>query len=124
MADTHEEKQQHRVRKFATGLAGGVVLIVGIIAIPYPGPGWLIVFAGLAILGREFKWAGRLLVFGRQKYDTWNAWMVKQNWMVQSATFIFTCIVVVVTIWLFNGYGLINGWFNLEQDWLKSPFIR
>ncbi|HVE95418.1 MAG TPA: PGPGW domain-containing protein [Pseudonocardiaceae bacterium] len=24
--------------------------------IPYPGPGWLVVFAGLIILGTEFAW--------------------------------------------------------------------
>lgn len=116
-----EKQQQRRVQKFATGIAGGVVLAVGIVAIPYPGPGWLIVFTGLAILAREFPWAARLLHYGRKKYDDWNAWVKRQHWSVKTVTFTLTALVVVVTIWLLNGYGLINNWLNLGQDWLNSP---
>ncbi len=118
-----EAKKQRRVQKFATGLAGGVVLVVGVIAIPYPGPGWLIVFAGLAILAREFPWAARLLRYGRDKYDAWNEWVKRQHWSVKTVTFILTALVVVVTIWLLNGYGLLNSWFNLGQDWVRSPLF-
>ncbi len=119
--ENKEDKKQRHVQKFAVGLAGGVVLLVGIIAIPYPGPGWLIVFAGLAILSREFPWARDALQFGRRKYDQWNAWVARQHWSVKTLTFILTAIVVVLTIWLLNGYGLLNSWFNLDQDWLQSP---
>jgi uncharacterized protein (TIGR02611 family) len=28
--------------------------------VPLPGPGWLIVFVGIAVLGTEFAWARRL----------------------------------------------------------------
>jgi uncharacterized protein (TIGR02611 family) len=48
------------VRKFAVGIAGVAVILVGIPMIPLIGPGWLIVFTGLAILATEFPWAGRL----------------------------------------------------------------
>lgn len=122
--DRTENQKRRRVQKFATGLAGGVVLVVGIIAIPYPGPGWLIVFAGLAILAREFPWAGRVLFYARAKYDAWNVWIKRQNWFVKSLTLIVTTIVVVVTLWLLNGYGLLNSWFNLGQDWVRSPFLK
>ena len=42
-------------------MVGLLVLGVGILAIPYPGPGWAIVFIGLAILATEFEWARKLL---------------------------------------------------------------
>lgn len=116
-----EKIKQRRVQKFATGIAGGSVLIVGIICIPYPGPGWLIVFAGLAILAREFPWAARLLEYGRGKYDDWNRWVKRQHWSVKAVTFVLTALVVIVTVWLLNGYGLLNNWFNLGQDWVISP---
>ena len=119
--ENNEANKQRRVQKFATGLAGGVVLIVGIVLIPYPGPGWLIVFAGLAILSREFTWAQHALAFGQTKYDEWNKWVARQHWSVKALTFTLTAIVVVATIWLLNGYGLINNWFNLGLDWLQSP---
>lgn len=116
-----EPAKQRRVQKFATGLGGGVVLLVGIVCIPYPGPGWLIVFAGLAILAREFPWAARVLFYARGKYDAWNVWIKKQNIFVKSLTFIGTALVVIVTLWLLNAYGLLNSWFNLGQDWVISP---
>ena len=34
-----------------------------------PGPGWAIVFVGLAILATEFDWARRLLAYARERYD-------------------------------------------------------
>jgi len=117
----NEKQKQRRIQRFVTGVAGGSVLIVGIVAIPYPGPGWLIVFAGLAILAREFPWAARLLHYGRTKYDAWNKWVRRQHWSVKTLTFTLTALVVIVTIWLLNGYGLINSWFNLGQDWANSP---
>jgi len=57
------------VRKFAVGLTGTVVILIGIPMIPLFGPGWLVVFAGLAILSTEFPWAGRLRerILGRMR---------------------------------------------------------
>lgn len=123
MSTTDEKIKTRRIQKLTTGIAGGAVLIVGIIAIPYPGPGWLIVFAGLAILAKEFPWAARLLKIGRGKYDDWNRWIKNQNLLVRSLTFVGTAIVVIVTVWLVNGYGLINSWFGLGWDWLRSPLL-
>ena len=57
------------------GVVGTAVLVAGIIAIPYPGPGWLILFAGLAILGTEFQWAQQVLHWTRARYDSWTAWL-------------------------------------------------
>ena len=39
--------------------AGWVLLLVGIAAIPLPGPGLLGVFAGLALLSKQYDWADR-----------------------------------------------------------------
>lgn len=37
----------------------------GFLLLPLPGPGWLIIFAGLGIWAVEFEWAGRLLAWTR-----------------------------------------------------------
>lgn len=118
------DKLSPRWRKIVVGVSGGSVLAVGIVAIPYPGPGWLIVFAGLAILSKEFPWAARLLKYARGKYDDWNAWIKKQSWFIKSLTAIATLVVVVATLWIINAYGLLNDWFNLGQDWVQSPLIK
>jgi uncharacterized protein (TIGR02611 family) len=41
-------------------LAGLTVIVTGLLLVPLPGPGWLIVFVGVAVLGTEFPAAHRL----------------------------------------------------------------
>lgn len=110
-----------QAKKIFIGIVGGIVLLAGIIMIPYPGPGWLVVFAGLGILSTEFEWAQRLLHYARGKYDAWAEWVKHQNAGVKAAIWLATAAIVVVTIWLLNGYGLINGWLGLGWDWVRSP---
>jgi len=54
------ERPSGLVRKAGVAVAGIVVILIGIPMIPLVGPGWLVVFTGLAILSSEFEWAGRL----------------------------------------------------------------
>jgi len=41
-------------------LAGATTVLVGLVLVPLPGPGSLIVVLGISLLGREFAWAHRL----------------------------------------------------------------
>jgi uncharacterized protein (TIGR02611 family) len=113
-----------QAKKASIGIAGVIVVLIGIVAIPYPGPGWLIVFAGLAILATEFAWAQRLLDKVRGKYDLWTEWIKRQSIYIKAVFVLLTSIVVVVTIWLMNGYGIMNELLHLGWDWLRSPFLR
>jgi uncharacterized protein (TIGR02611 family) len=115
---------KRRAKRAGVGVAGAVVLLIGVIAIPYPGPGWLIVFAGLALLATEYAWAQRVLDYARDKYDRWVEWLKKQPMPVKAFFIILTTCVVIVTLWLLNGYGILNDLFHLQLDWLRSPFIR
>lgn len=54
------------------------VIIGGIILLPLPGPGWLIIFAGLGILATEYEWAARLLRFARDRVVRWTRWTLTQ----------------------------------------------
>ena len=47
--------------RVATAIAGFLVIALGVLALPFPGPGWLIIFVGLAVLSLEFTWAGKAL---------------------------------------------------------------
>lgn len=112
---------KRRSKRIGIGVAGGLLLVIGIIAIPYPGPGWLIVFAALAILATEFDWAQRLLGYARGKYDTWEAWLKRQHPAVRVFFWLLTAAVVVLTLWLLNAYGIIEQFLRLNQPWLHSP---
>lgn len=108
-------------KKILIGIVGGIVLCVGVVAIPYPGPGWLIVFAGLAILSTEFEWAHRVLRFARGKYDAWQVWLAAQAVWVRTMFWCATAFIVVCTLWLLNGYGFMNVLLGLGWDWVESP---
>lgn len=53
-----------RAGVFAVGLA---VVGGGVLLLPLPGPGWLVIFGGMAIWGTEFVWAQRVLHWTRRK---------------------------------------------------------
>ena len=44
-------------KRIAIGIVGGSVLLVGVAMIVLPGPAFIVIPAGLAILGIEFAWA-------------------------------------------------------------------
>ncbi len=50
-----------QVRRFFKILGGFTLLVVGIVMLVTPGPGWLVIIGGLAMLAAEFVWARRLL---------------------------------------------------------------
>ena len=107
--------------RVAVGIVGLAVLAAGIVAIPYPGPGWAIVFIGLGILASEFDWARRLLSGVRQRYDALMDWFSRQGRWVQALGVALTAAVVVATMWLFGALGWVAGMIGLDWPWLKSP---
>ncbi|TXI42438.1 MAG: TIGR02611 family protein [Mycobacterium sp.] len=109
------------VYRVAVGVVGFVVLAVGIAAIPYPGPGWAIVFVGLAILASEFYWAHRTLTYTRRHYDRAMTWMRGQSWWVQAVGALFTAAVVVLTLWLFGALAWSAKLVGLYHPALDSP---
>lgn len=56
----HRHPRLHAPYRLLVALAGLAVVVVGLILVPLPGPGWLIVFVGVAVLGTEFPAAHRL----------------------------------------------------------------
>lgn len=51
-------------------VAGILVILAGILLLVLPGPGLLVIIAGLAILGVKMKWLDRLLSRIRNRKDT------------------------------------------------------
>jgi uncharacterized protein (TIGR02611 family) len=65
MRRVRERKARHRQRgrafRVLFALGGFVVIAVGLVLVPLPGPGWLVVAVGLGMLALEFDRAERLL---------------------------------------------------------------
>jgi uncharacterized protein (TIGR02611 family) len=65
--ETVEEAKAHALVRAGRMTLGFIVVIVGIVALPLPGPGWLIIAGGLTILSKDVAWAERLLRYIRKR---------------------------------------------------------
>jgi uncharacterized protein (TIGR02611 family) len=62
-----EAARAHVLVRLGRMTLGSLVVIIGIIALPLPGPGWLIIAGGLTILSKDVAWADRALRYIRKK---------------------------------------------------------
>ena len=116
-----ERRRAEFVYRIVVGVVGLVVLAVGILAIPYPGPGWAIVFIGLGILATEFDWARRLLAYAKERYDKAMDWFHDQHIAIQVLGGIFTALIVAATLWLLGAVDWTAELVGIDWPWLNSP---
>lgn len=109
--------------RVAVGVVGGLVLVLGLVLVPYPGPGWAVVIGGLAILATEFTWAHRAKMFVKDRYDAWAAWLRGRSTPVQVVFVLLTAAIVLGTLWVLGTLALVGGWVGLDQGWLRSPIL-
>jgi len=65
--ETHRDR--HLAVRFAFAAVGIALVVAGLIMLITPGPAFVIIPVGLAILSLEFAWAGRLLDKSLEKAD-------------------------------------------------------
>jgi uncharacterized protein (TIGR02611 family) len=95
--DTVEEAKASIHVRLARMTLGTLVLVAGIILIPLPGPGWLIVAAGLAILSKDVAWAERALDRVRRRLPSDADGSVSTPVVVASVT--FAVLSIGASIW-------------------------
>ena len=82
-------------------LVVGLVLILGgLVLVPLPGPGWLIVILGIAVWASEFEPAARLLEVVKSRVRSWDAWIKAQARWVQALVAVLTVLFVTTVVWL------------------------
>jgi len=97
------------------GVLGTAIVLGGIVLIPLPGPGWLIVFGGLAVLASEFAWAARLLDLARAKVRGWTSWVTRQSLLVRASIGLGGLLFVAGVLWLYLAVWGAPGWL---PDWV------
>jgi len=60
--------------RIGIAIVGGALTLAGLLLLALPGPGWLTVFLGLAILGTEFHWARRIAAWLKRQLARFWAW--------------------------------------------------
>ncbi len=96
--------------RIVVGVVGAVITAVGLVLVPLPGPGWLVVILGLAVLASEFVWADRLQAWVRARLRSWVAWLGRQGWPVRGAVALGTALVVVGMLYLVALWRGVPGW--------------
>jgi len=66
-ATDSREERRHIIVRIGIIIGGTIVLFVGIALLVLPGPAFVVIPAGLAILGTELVWARRLLRHVKRK---------------------------------------------------------
>jgi len=64
---TEAEAKLNIAFRLARIFLGFVVVIIGIVLLPLPGPGWVIIAGGFVILSKDFAWADRTVRLIRRK---------------------------------------------------------
>ena len=96
--------------RVTVALVGSAIIVVGIVLLPLPGPGWLIIFAGLFVLSTEFEWAERLLEFARDKVRAWTDWVKNQSLLVRALIGAGSLLVIAGAVWGYIAWQGAPGW--------------
>lgn len=110
-----------RVYRIGVFVVGLVVLCGGLLLIPFPGPGWLIVIAGLAIWSTEFERAQRVLDFVKRHLRLWEEWVKRQNPVVKVLVGLVGIVFIATVLWLTFRFSGIPGFFpDGLETWMRT----
>lgn len=113
-----ERPRTAQAYRVTVGALGTAIIVVGLVLVPMPGPGWLIVLTGVAIVASEFAFARRLLRFAREKLEAWTRWVAASHWSVGTGLGLLTCACVIGAVWLVLLWLGLPGW--VPREWVPS----
>jgi uncharacterized protein (TIGR02611 family) len=108
----------YRIYRIVIGIVGGAIVIGGLALVPLPGPGWVIVFVGLAVLATEFVWADRLEKFARRQLRAWTRWLGRQPLLVRLLVGVLALVFVVAVIYGLFAVTGVPGW--IPGSWIRD----
>ncbi|MDQ8703184.1 TIGR02611 family protein [Streptomyces sp. LHD-70] len=98
-----------QVGVFVVGLA---VVVAGIIMLPLPGPGWVVIFCGMAIWATEFVWAQLVLRWTKRKVTeaaqrALDPKVRRRNIILTSIGLVIIGVLLGIYVWKF---GIVMPW--------------
>jgi uncharacterized protein (TIGR02611 family) len=111
----------NRIYRIVVGVVGLLIVVGGLALVPLPGPGWVIVFVGLAVWASEFEWAQRLLHFARERLRMWSEWLKPRPWWVKGLVGLGTAVLVCAVFYLLF---LVSGVPGLMPDRATAWLVR
>ncbi|MEV5431368.1 TIGR02611 family protein [Streptomyces sp. NPDC052701] len=98
-----------QVGVFVIGLA---VVVAGVIMLPLPGPGWVVIFGGMAIWATEFVWAQLVLRWTKRKVTeaaqrALDPKVRRRNIILTSIGLVVVAVLLGIYVWKF---GIVMPW--------------
>ncbi|MCT9092122.1 TIGR02611 family protein [Streptomyces sp. ASQP_92] len=98
-----------QVGVFVVGLA---VVAAGVVMLPLPGPGWLVIFGGMAIWATEFVWAQLVLRWTKRKVTeaaqkALDPKVRRRNIILTTVGLVIVAVLVAIYVWKF---GFVMPW--------------
>lgn len=113
--------QSHLIYRIVVGVVGTAIFVIGLLMVPFPGPGWLVVFLGLAVLASEFEWAHGLLQRAKGTLKAWNEWVQAQPWWVKAVVLLVTVVAVAAIFWVLFLLSGVPAFFpDAIEQWIKK----
>lgn len=93
-----------QVGVFILGLA---VVVAGVIMLPLPGPGWVVIFGGMAIWATEFIWAQLVLRWTKRKVTeaaqrALDPSVRRRNIILTTIGLVIVAVLVGIYLWKFG----------------------
>jgi uncharacterized protein (TIGR02611 family) len=108
----------YRIYRIIVGILGGAIVVGGLALVPLPGPGWVIVFVGLALLATEFVWAERVEKFARDQVKAWTQWLGEQSLVVRILFGVLTFAFVAGVLYGLFALTGVPGW--IPESWVPD----
>nr|WP_231978880.1 TIGR02611 family protein [Streptomyces sp. TLI_053] len=107
----------HLSWQVAVFLVGLAVVVLGVIMLPLPGPGWVVIFLGMGIWATEFVWAQLALRWTRRKVAeaAQKALDPKVRRRNLTLTAIGVAVIAALGGWYLWKYGLVMPW-KIHED--------
>ncbi|TGA96150.1 TIGR02611 family protein [Streptomyces sp. MZ04] len=88
-------------------IVGFAVVAAGIVMLPLPGPGWLVIFGGMAIWATEFVWAQLVLRWTKRKVTeaaqrALDPKVRRRNIILTTIGLVIVAVLVAVYVWKFG----------------------
>lgn len=88
-------------------MVGLAVVVAGVIMLPLPGPGWLVIFGGMAIWATEFVWAQLVLRWTKRKVTeatqrALDPAVRRRNIILTSVGVVIIAVLVAIYVWKFG----------------------
>jgi uncharacterized protein (TIGR02611 family) len=99
-------------KRIALEIVGWVLVVAGVAALVLPGPGLLMIAAGLVILSQEYEWAERRVEPIKRKALRGAAESVETNLRVAMSTLFALALLACGVLWL---------WSPPAPDWWSLP---